>query len=146
MTGGEAVRSKCKEEGFQMMRSLLLAAVAMAAVIPLAHADDYASGAIKSMDTAKGEVLTDAKGMTLYTFDKDASGTSNCYDACATKWPPLAAEAGAAVDGKYTLGDRKDGSKKWAYDGKPLYLWQNDKKPGDVTGDGVGGVWHVAKE
>jgi len=89
-----------------MMRSLLLAAVAMAAVIPLAHADDYASGAIKSMDTAKGEVLTDAKGMTLYTFDKDASGTSNCYDACATKWPPLAAEAGAAVDGKYTLVDR----------------------------------------
>ena len=129
-----------------MMRSLLLAAVAMAAVIPLAHADDYASGAIKSMDTAKGEVLTDAKGMTLYTFDKDAGGTSNCYDACAQKWPPLAAAADAAVDGKYTLVERKDGSKQWAYDGKPLYLWQNDKKPGDVTGDGVGGVWHIAKE
>jgi predicted lipoprotein with Yx(FWY)xxD motif len=35
---------------------------------------------------------------------------------------------------------------QWAYNGRPLYLWQKDKKPGDVTGDGVGGVWHVAKE
>ena len=128
------------------MRSLLLAAAVMAASMPLAQADDYASGAIKSMDTAKGEVLTDAKGMTLYTVDKDTAGTSNCYDACAKKWPPLAAAADAAADGKYTLIERKDGAKQWAYDGKPLYLWQNDKKPGDVSGDGVGGVWHVAKE
>ena len=128
------------------MRSLLLAAAALAATMPLAHADDYAGGAIKSMDTAKGEILTDAKGMTLYTFDKDAKGMSNCYDDCATKWPPLMAAAGAAADGDYTHVARKDGSMQWAYDGRPLYLWQKDKKPGDVTGDGVGGVWHVAKE
>lgn len=128
------------------MRSLLLAAAVMAVTMPLAHADDYAGGAIKSMDTAKGEVLTDAKGMTLYTFDKDAKDTSNCYDDCAKKWPPLMAAADAMADGKYTQVARKDGSKQWAHDGKPLYLWQNDKKPGDVTGDGVGGVWHVAKE
>jgi predicted lipoprotein with Yx(FWY)xxD motif len=128
------------------MRSLLLTAAIMVATMPLAHADDYAGGAIKSMDTAKGEVLTDAKGMTLYIFDKDADGTSNCYDSCAEKWPPLAAAMDAAADGKYTQIARKDGSKQWAYNGRPLYLWQNDKKPGDVTGDGVGGVWHVAKE
>jgi predicted lipoprotein with Yx(FWY)xxD motif len=128
------------------MRSFLLAAAVMAVAIPLAHADDYAGGAIKSMDTAKGEVLTDAKGMTLYTFDKDAKDMSNCYDACAQKWPPLMAAADATADGEYTQVARKDGSKQWAYDGRPLYLWQNDKKPGDVTGDGMGGVWHVAKE
>ena len=128
------------------MRSLLLASAAIAAALNLAHADDYAGGAIKSMDTAKGEVLTDAKGMTLYTFDKDADGTSACYDACAGKWPPLMAAADAAADGKYTLVERKDGKRQWAYDGRPLYLWQNDKKPGDATGDGMGGVWHIAKE
>jgi predicted lipoprotein with Yx(FWY)xxD motif len=33
----------------------------------------------------------------------------------------------------------------WAYEGWPLYLWVKDTKPGDVTGDGVGGVWHAAK-
>ena len=128
------------------MRCLLLAAAVTAATIIPAHADDYAGGAIKSMDTAKGEVLTDARGMTLYTFDKDAKGVSNCYDDCATKWPPLTAAADAAADGDYTHVARKDGSMQWAYDGRPLYLWQNDKKPGDVTGDGMGGVWHVAKE
>ena len=128
------------------MRSLLLAAAVVAITMPLAHADDYAGGAIKSMDTAKGEVLTDAKGMTLYTFDRDANGTSSCYDTCAQKWPPLTAAADAVADGEYTQIERKGGSKQWAYDGRPLYLWQNDKKPGDVTGDGVGGVWHVAKE
>ena len=94
----------------------------------------------------KDGMLVDHKGMTLYTFDKDAKDTSNCYDDCARKWPPLTAAADAAADGEYTQVARKDGSKQWAYDGKPLYLWQNDKKPGDVTGDGVGGVWHVAKE
>lgn len=128
------------------MRSVILAATAMAVAMPLAYADDYGGGAIKSTDTAMGEVLTDANGMTLYTYDEDMSGVSNCYDACAEKWPPLMAAANAATEGKFTQVTRKDGGKQWAYDGQPLYLWQNDKKPGDVTGDGVGGVWHVAKE
>jgi len=128
------------------MRSVILAATAMAVAMPLAYADDYGGGAIKSTDTAQGEVLTDANGMTLYTYDKDTDGASNCYDACAEKWPPLMAAANATTEGKFTQVIRKDGGKQWAYDGQPLYLWQNDKKPGDVTGDGVNGVWHVAKE
>jgi predicted lipoprotein with Yx(FWY)xxD motif len=28
-------------------------------------------------------------------------------------------------------------------DGKPLYTWMKDAKPGDVTGDFVRGVWHA---
>ncbi|MEO8186844.1 MAG: hypothetical protein ABI580_05700, partial [Burkholderiaceae bacterium] len=40
---------------------------------------------------------------------------------------------------------RDDGAKQWAYKGQPLYQWANDKKPGDKTGDGVGGVWKIAK-
>ena len=127
------------------MRCLLLAAAVTAATIIPAHADDYAGGAIKSMDSAKGEVLTDAKGMTLYTFDKDAKGMSSCYDACAKKWPPLKAAAGSAADGKYTQVARKDGSKQWALKGMPLYFWVKDKKQGDATGDGVKNVWDAAR-
>ena len=41
---------------------------------------------------------------------------------------------------------RDDGSKQWAYKGKPVYLWVKDKKPGDKTGHGVREVWHVIKE
>jgi len=109
-------------------------------------ADDYAGGAIKTTETSKGEILTNADGMTLYIFDKDGDGVSNCYDGCAANWPPLLAEDGAIGDDEFTLVERKDGSKQWAYDGKPLYLWVKDAKPGDMTGDGFNDVWHMAIE
>jgi len=46
---------------------------------------------------------------------------------------------------KWTHVTRDDGSMQWAYDGKPLYTFVKDKKAGDMTGDGVKDVWHVAK-
>ena len=95
--------------------------------------------------TDKGPALVDAKGMTLYTFDKDAAGVSNCYDQCAVNWPPLMAAAADKSMGKWTVVTRKDGSMQWAYDSKPLYTWIKDAKKGDTTGDGVNNVWHVAK-
>ena len=70
---------------------------------------------------------------------------SNCYDKCATNWPPLKAEDGAKADDEWTIVDRTDGTKMWAYDGKPVYTFIKDKKAGDVTGDGVGEVWHIVK-
>lgn len=126
------------------LRSILLGAVALTALSSAAFAEDFAGGAIKTTEIGGKQVLTDANGMTLYTFDKDAPGVSNCYDACATNWPPLFAAAGAAADGDFTLVTRTDGMVMWAYDGMPLYLWVKDEKPGDTTGDGVGEVWHTA--
>ncbi len=95
-----------------------------------------------------GEILTDAKGMTLYLFTKDTKNTSNCYNQCATAWPPLltagAPVAGMGADGSL-LGTttRKDGSTQVTYNGWPVYYWFKDKQPGDATGQGVGGVWFV---
>jgi predicted lipoprotein with Yx(FWY)xxD motif len=91
--------------------------------------------------------LTNPAGMTLYTFDKDVagSGKSVCNGDCAIKWPPLAAGTFDKASGDYAVITRDDGSKQWSYKGKPLYLWINDKKPGDMTGDGVNNVWHTAK-
>jgi len=93
-------------------------------------------------------VLTDSEGMTLYTFTKDAagSGRSVCNGRCAKNWPPLSAGADAKAHGPYSVITRDDGGKQWAYDGMPLYLWVKDKKPGDRTGDGFRGVWHVVKQ
>lgn len=100
----------------------------------------------RTADTAKGKALVDGKGMTLYVFDKDAGGKSACNGPCAQNWPPLAAAADAKPAGDWTIVARDDGSKMWAYKGKPLYTWKNDKAPGDTTGDGfANGVWHVAK-
>ena len=112
-----------------------------------AFADDYLGGAVKSASVGGKTVLTDAKGMTLYEWDKDGAGQSNCYDQCAANWPPLLVDASTKVDGDFTLVDRKGSDKKIvAYKGKPLYLWVKDKAPGDTTGDGVGGTWHTALE
>jgi len=92
-------------------------------------------------------VLANPAGMTLYTFDKDVadSGKSACNGDCAAKWPPLMASTSDKAGSGYSIVTRDDGSKQWAYKGKPLYLWVKDQKPGDMTGDGVNNVWHTAK-
>ncbi len=99
----------------------------------------------KVADTSKGQALVDPKGMTLYVFDRDTAGKSACSGQCAQNWPPLAAAANAQASGDWTVITRDDGSKQWAYKGKPLYTWARDTKAGDVTGDGVNSVWHIAK-
>ncbi|CAN5249433.1 hypothetical protein BH11PSE11_BH11PSE11_33790 [soil metagenome] len=90
-------------------------------------------------------IMTNANGMTLYTFDKDADGKSACAGPCLANWPALLAQDSDKSSGDYTVIARDDGKKQWAFKGKPLYLWVKDKNPGDKTGDGVNGTWHVAK-
>jgi predicted lipoprotein with Yx(FWY)xxD motif len=98
----------------------------------------------KTGDTAKGKALVDGAGMTLYWYDRDSAGTSNCTGVCANNWPPFHAPADAKPLGEWTVVARKDGGKQWAYKGKPLYTFYNDGDPGDVKGDGVNNVWHIA--
>ncbi|MGH6874259.1 MAG: COG4315 family predicted lipoprotein, partial [Aestuariivirgaceae bacterium] len=110
------------------------------AALFLAAAPALAAEPAKTMDTSAGKVYTDEKGMTLYIFDKDEANKSNCYDDCAKNWPPLMAAADAQPEGEWTIVERTDGTKMWAYEGKPVYTFVKDTKLGDVTGDGVGGV------
>lgn len=121
------------------LQTLLTAATALAVSTSLALA---APGGLE----LKNGYLVNASGMTLYSFDKDSSSASNCYSQCAVNWPPAVAAPGDKAEGKYTLVKRNDGSSQWAYNGQPLYLWINDNNPGDKTGDGVGGVWHIVKK
>jgi predicted lipoprotein with Yx(FWY)xxD motif len=97
-----------------------------------------------------GAILTDADGMTLYVFDRDESNVSNCADRCAETWPPLLLDSGDPVAppdlvGELTVFTRADGRRQVAYRGQPLYRYTGDSQPGDTTGDGVGGVWHLAR-
>jgi len=129
-----------------MRLAILLGAAALCTLSSAALAEDYVGGAVKTSDIGGKQVLTDANGMTLYTYDKDTAGVTNCYDKCAENWPPLFADDGAAPEGDFTLVDRTDGTRMWAYKGMPLYLWVKDTQPGETTGDGVGEVWHTAVE
>ena len=96
--------------------------------------------------TGKAGLLTDAAGRVLYVFDKDSEGKSVCYDQGAALGPPFVAAADAKPVGDYGLVTRSDGSRQWAVRGRPLYFYAGDSGPGQATGDGVKGVWHVVRD
>ncbi len=94
--------------------------------------------------TSQGQVISTANGMTLYTFDKDAMGKSNCYGECAQNWPPYLASGGSYKPfGKMTIVSRTDGTQQWAYDGHPLYTFVQDKAPSEIKGNNFHNNWHV---
>lgn len=95
------------------------------------------------MQTTAGSVMTTPTGMTLYTFDKDAAGKSNCTGECAQYWPPLIANPGSIPAGYMTVIARDDGQMQWAAHGSPLYTYVQDKVPGDVKGNNLHNTWHV---
>lgn len=129
------------------MFRLRASTVTLAATLLMAAAT-HAWAATNVPVKAEAGMLVGASGMTLYTFDTDAagSGKSACNGPCAQNWPPplLAADADRA-SGDYSIVTRDDGSRQWAYKGKPLYFWSKDAKPGDTSGDGVKGVWRIAR-
>jgi predicted lipoprotein with Yx(FWY)xxD motif len=118
--------------------SLALAAVLLAGCASMGSAPPMAM---------KGGMLVDAKGMTLYTFDRDraGSGKSVCNGDCAVKWPPAMAKGDDKPSGDYTIVTRDDGKRQWAFKGKPLYTWPEDQEPGDKYGDNYSKVWHIVR-
>ncbi|HZZ99184.1 MAG TPA: hypothetical protein VFK07_00535 [Candidatus Paceibacterota bacterium] len=99
-----------------------------------------------------GSYLIGYNGMTLYTYSPDMSGHSNCNGQCAVNWPPYVvsstdflANIQAGINGKVSTTQRSDGMLQVTYNGQPLYFYVGDHTSGDITGQGVGGVWYVVK-
>ncbi len=95
-----------------------------------------------------GTILTDRSGRTLYLFDRDAPGVSNCAGGCALNWPPFLTsrdpiDIGGVDTGLLGTTERADGYRQVTYNGWPLYYWVNDVTPGDTSGQTVGDVWWV---
>ncbi len=94
-----------------------------------------------------GNVLVGPTGMTLYTFAKDTTDTSNCYDTCADNWPALLVDKaeslvpGVNLQGKFNTFARKDGKLQVSYNGMPLYTFKKDMAIGDANGEKVGDAW-----
>jgi predicted lipoprotein with Yx(FWY)xxD motif len=114
---------------------------------------DTASAALVGVRGSRDKgSLVGPTGLSLYVFAKDAAGKSNCSGQCIESWPPLIVQPdvhATAVDqasgavGVFARVD--DGRQQLTYNGRPLYYFSGDKLPGDTTGDGVGGVWSLAK-
>ena len=106
---------------------------------------------VKVGSSSHGRILVDARGRTLYLFEKDTRGHSACSGACAGAWPPLLTKT-KPIAGRGTkqslLGviRRANGTKQVTYRGHPLYRFVQDTKPGEAKGQGsaaFGAGWYV---
>jgi predicted lipoprotein with Yx(FWY)xxD motif len=105
-----------------------------------------ATSPAKVILTKQGPTLVDLKGMTLYYYERDTTGkTSNCNGKCVESWIPLSATADAKAIGDFTVINRNDGSKMWAYRYRPLYTSPADKAPGEANGNATTLQWRVAR-
>ena len=100
---------------------------------------------LKTMSIHGVTVLTDSKGLTLYSFAPDTPTKSACYGGCAAYWPPVAAaKLAPGVPGTLTTIKRTDGTTQAVYDGHPLYTYIADTAPGQNSGNNInlnGGLW-----
>jgi predicted lipoprotein with Yx(FWY)xxD motif len=102
---------------------------------------------LESKKVGSADLLTNAKGFTLYWFVLDSSTASKCNGSCSHYWPPVPGPATemSGVKGKLGVITRSDGAKQATYNGHPLYTYVGDTAPGMAKGNGLnlsGGVWH----
>jgi predicted lipoprotein with Yx(FWY)xxD motif len=96
--------------------------------------------------TVKNGIFADAKGMALYVAATDrVPNVSSCYDNCGHNWPAFNPAENERDAGDWKIILRDDGTKQWAYKGKPVYRFILDRQPGDINGEGIGSVWHAAR-
>jgi predicted lipoprotein with Yx(FWY)xxD motif len=138
--------------GALAVAALVLLGVAVGAAgsaAPASSGSSASAGAgLKTAKIGGMTVVTNAKGLTLYSFAPDTPTTSKCYGGCAAYWPPVtgSAAAGSGLPGKVTTITRTDGSHQLTYNGHPLYTYIGDSGPGQDKGNNLdlnGGVWHV---
>jgi predicted lipoprotein with Yx(FWY)xxD motif len=127
----------------------LLVLSAYAGISAAARAPKGALVALRK--TSLGPVLVDARGRTLYVFEKDKSGMSACTATCSKFWPPLVSRgtphAGTGVQKSLlAVTRRSDGRRQVTYAGHPLYSFVGDKRAGQTTGEGLtnfGADWYA---
>jgi predicted lipoprotein with Yx(FWY)xxD motif len=99
--------------------------------------------------TLHEKVLVNRRGLTLYSLSVERRGRFICTDeACLSLWSPLVVPKGTTPTGARHLGTvrRPDGRTQVSYRGRPVYTFTQDRKPGDVKGNGFKdvGVWRPA--
>lgn len=116
-----------------------------------APAPAAANSGVSLRRTSLGKVLVDAKGRTLYLFERDKADMSSCTGACQSIWPSLTVQSKPQAMGGVSaarLGTiaGPGGKQQVTYNGHALYYYVGDRKPGDTTGEGLnqfGAEWYV---
>jgi predicted lipoprotein with Yx(FWY)xxD motif len=110
---------------------------------PTGAASSTAALTVEAGHSARGTIITDGKGITVYMFEGDSASKSACYGQCAAAWPPVLASGAPAVAGSGVkaslLGTavRTDGSSQLTYAGHRLYYFSGGHRPADVAGQGL---------
>jgi predicted lipoprotein with Yx(FWY)xxD motif len=128
----------------------LIAVLALSAVVvpaALARGSKTVAGEATAPSLHK-TVLTDTKGLTLYTLSGETNGHFICTTAtCLKAWPPLLVTPDTKPTGPVKLGTIKnpEGKAQVTYKGMPVYTFEGDSKKGQATGNGLDdvGVWHA---
>ena len=131
------------------LRVLLLAVVFVVGVGVAMASTMATGGTVKAAKSSKyGSLLVSSTGMTLYHMTSEKPGSIKCTGGCAKFWPPLllsGAVKPTAGSGVFALKlgtiKRPDGHIQVTYNRMALYRFALDKKPGDVKGQGVQGIW-----
>ena len=138
-----------------MHRTRSLAALALAAVLavaavvaPMALAGGSKTVAAEATAPSLHKtVLTNTKGLTLYTLVGEKNGKFICTGSCLRFWPPLLVPAGTSPKGPVALGTikRPEGKTQVTFKGAPVYTFSGDSKKGEASGEGIKdvGVWHA---
>jgi predicted lipoprotein with Yx(FWY)xxD motif len=113
-----------------------------------------ASSAATTVKTAHNKrlhhtILVNRRGLSLYSLSAERRGRFICTDSsCLSFWTPLVVARETHPSGARSLGTvrRPDGKTQVTYKGRPLYTFNDDRRPGQVGGEGFRdvGVWHAA--
>ena len=135
----ETANLKLAERGRRAGALMPPAAWRVARFEPAGSIDAPAGIDARLVSSAQAVVLTDFEGFTLYAHDGDAaSGERACSDrGCARDWVPVPAPALALDVGDFSVVSRVDGSRQWAWRGRPLYRYRGDLLPGDAHGRAI---------
>ena len=123
----------------------LIAGLALSTAATTALAESHGNDLVHAREFRGSVYMMDQRHMTLYLYGGDGRNQSACTGDCAATWPPALLPEGSELGENYTLFRREDGTMQIAYKGRPLYLYSGDTRVGDTNGDGIGGLWSVAR-
>lgn len=123
----------------------LIVALALSGTATPALAESHGNDLVHAREFRGSVYMMNAAHMTLYMRAGDGPNRSDCSGGCAGIWPPALLPQGAELGENYALFRRDDGSMQIAYKGQPLYLYSGDTRVGDTNGDGIGGIWSIAR-
>ncbi len=109
---------------------------------------DARPAAVKVGKSARGAILTDASGRTLYAMDartvrsRYGAGVDYCRDACAQMWRALPAAKDAVPVGHWKVVTGAAGP-QWAWNNNAVFTYAKDAGPGSVAGNGYDDLWNV---